>query len=257
MPNEQDQAGNQEQDVNKTEMHSNSEEEEEKDHLPGQTLSAMEKGFAGDPNGTDEEEQSRRGRSGSHSTRHSEDSQRTEDDFHDHQVPQHRSRSRAQSSVRSVRPPAVKVARAQRRGLLARLCVVDEITNAWDYSTKMKWLITAIVAVAGAAAPMGSAIVLPALVDITRDFNSTATVVNLSVAMYMLSMSIFPLYFYPPSYWLRYIANLPYFAFRWWSSFSETLGRRTIYVVAFFLFLVFNIISAVSVNIGMFIVMRV
>jgi MFS family permease len=130
----------------------------------------------------------------------------------------------------------VKVPRAQRRGLLARVCFIDEITSSFDYSTKMKWTITAIVAVAGAAAPMGSAIVLPALVDITRDFNSTPTVVNLSVAMYMLSMSIFPL---------------------WWSSFSETLGRRTIYVVSFFLFLVFNVVSALSTSIGMFIVMRV
>jgi multidrug resistance protein len=83
---------------------------------------------------------------------------------------------------------------------------------------------------------MGSSIVLPALVDIAAEFDSTATVVNLSVAFYMLSMSIFPL---------------------WWSSFSETLGRRTIYVVSFGLFLLFNVLSAVSTSIGMFIAMRV
>lgn len=52
----------------------------------------------------------------------------------------------------------------------------------------------------------------------------------------MLSMSVFPL---------------------WWSSFSETLGRRTIYISSFALFLVFNILSATSVNIGMFIACRV
>lgn len=229
-----------EKDVSKAEIQSSSEEEEEQPDLTNKTLSNITKGVGPIPAGTstwtDEEEDPRRGRSGSHSTRHSEDSRRTDDDVHDHQVPPHRSRSRAQSSVRSVRPPAVKVPRAQRRGLLAKVCFIDEVTNAWDYSLKMKWVITAIVAVAGAAAPMGSAIVLPALVDITRDFNSTATVVNLSVAMYMLSMSIFPL---------------------WWSSFSETLGRRTIYVVSFFLFLVFNVVAALSVNIGMFIVMRV
>lgn len=223
-------------DVADAEVHSSLEEEEKQSHSPSDAPSAM-KDLNIESKWTDEEEEEiRRGRSGSHSTRHSQDSQRTEDDAHDHQLPPHRTRSRAQSSVRSIRPPAVKVPRAERRGLLARFCFIDEVTNAWDYSNKMKWLITAIVAVAGAAAPMGSSIILPALVDITRDFNSTATVVNLSVAMYMLSMSIFPL---------------------WWSSFSETLGRRTIYVVSFFLFLVFNILSAVSVNIGMFIVMRV
>jgi multidrug resistance protein len=112
---------------------------------------------------------------------------------------------------------------------------MNEVTNAKHYARKTKWIVTIIVAVAGAAAPMGSSIVLPALVDITREFHSTATIANLSVAMYMLAMSIFPL---------------------WWSSFSETLGRRTIYVVSFFLFLVFNVLAAVSTSMAMFIVMR-
>lgn len=52
----------------------------------------------------------------------------------------------------------------------------------------------------------------------------------------MLSMSIFPL---------------------WWSSFSETLGRRTIYIASFTLFTLWNIISAISTSIGMLIIMRV
>jgi multidrug resistance protein len=51
----------------------------------------------------------------------------------------------------------------------------------------------------------------------------------------MLSMSIFPL---------------------WWSSFSERLGRRTIYLASFVLFVVFNCLCAVSNSIGMLIVMR-
>jgi multidrug resistance protein len=52
----------------------------------------------------------------------------------------------------------------------------------------------------------------------------------------MLSMSIFPL---------------------WWSSFSETLGRRTIYLISFALFVVWSVISAISRSIGMLIVMRI
>lgn len=51
----------------------------------------------------------------------------------------------------------------------------------------------------------------------------------------MLSMSIFPL---------------------WWSSFSERLGRRTIYLASFTLFVVFNVLCAVSKSIAMLIVMR-
>lgn len=41
------------------------------------------------------------------------------------------------------------------------------------------------------------------------------------------------------------------------SAFSETLGRRTIYVVSFFLFVVFSVLSAVSVSMPMLIVMRI
>ena len=177
----------------------------------------------------------RRGRSGSRSS-HSNDSQRTlSDSGHDHQVPPHRDRSRAQSSTRSTRREAKNVPRNQRRGLFGRFTVVAEVTNPYDYSRRHKWFLTFVISVAGAAAPMASSIVLPALVDIARDFNSTATVVNLSVALYMLSMSIFPL---------------------WWSSFSETLGRRTIYLVSFTLYLIFNILGAVAPNVGMYLAMR-
>ncbi|KAH0378150.1 MFS general substrate transporter, partial [Aureobasidium melanogenum] len=142
----------------------------------------------------------------------------------------------ATASISSQDIEPIFVPKSQRRGLLARVAVLAEVENPKHYARRTKWLITFVVAVAGAAAPMGSAIILPGLSQIDHEFNSSPTVTNLSVALYMLSMSIFPL---------------------WWSSFSETLGRRTIYLVSFFVYLVFNILSAVSVNIAMFIVMRV
>ena len=74
------------------------------------------------------------------------------------------------------------------------------------------------------------------LLQVSAALNTTPTITNLSVAFYMLSMSIFPL---------------------WWSSFSETLGRRTIYVVSFSLFLLWNILSALSKNIAMLVIMRI
>lgn len=52
----------------------------------------------------------------------------------------------------------------------------------------------------------------------------------------MLSMSIFPL---------------------WWSAFSEALGRRTVYIISFALFFLWNILCARSTSIAMLIVMRV
>ncbi|GAB7345829.1 hypothetical protein MBLNU457_4086t1 [Dothideomycetes sp. NU457] len=145
-------------------------------------------------------------------------------------------RPRPSSRSSSVYREAVKVPRSERRGLLAGVTVIAEVSEPKDLANKTKWMITAVVALAAAAAPMGSSIILPALEDIAKAFDTTPTVTNLSVAFYMLSMSIFPL---------------------WWSSFSETLGRRTIYVVSFGIFLLFNILSAVSVNIAMFVVMRI
>jgi multidrug resistance protein len=166
-----------------------------------------------------------------------------ENEAHDHQVAaRHRShsrprpRSRTHSAARSsIRGPAIKIPRHERRGILANLCIVAEVDDPYAYSRKKKWTITFIIALAGAAAPMGSSLVLPALKDIAKDFGVTATVVNLSVALYMLSMSIFPL---------------------WWSSFSETLGRRNIYLTSFVLFTIFNALAGVSTDIAMFIIMR-
>ncbi|KAI4724244.1 MFS general substrate transporter [Aureobasidium sp. EXF-10728] len=164
----------------------------------------------------------------------------TTDGIHPVSSPDHEDASslekQATASIASEDVDPIFVPKGQRRGLLARVAIIAEVENPKHYARRTKWFITFVVAVAGAAAPMGSSIILPGLSQIDREFNSSSAVTNLSVAFYMLSMSVFPL---------------------WWSSFSETLGRRTIYLVSFFLFLVFNILSAVSVNIAMFIVMRV
>jgi hypothetical protein len=53
---------------------------------------------------------------------------------------------------------AVKVPRSRRRGLLGRFALVAEVQNPYDYDNNLKWFITFIVALAGAAAPMGSSI---------------------------------------------------------------------------------------------------
>jgi multidrug resistance protein len=127
------------------------------------------------------------------------------------------------------------VPRKLRRGLFGHLTIIAETTTPKYYPRRTKWLITAVVALAAAAAPMGSATIMPALTMVARDFKVSDTVTNLSVALYMLSMSIFPL---------------------WWSSFSETLGRRTIYIVSFMMFVLFAILSSVAKNIAMLIVMR-
>ncbi|KAF6218445.1 hypothetical protein HO133_005794 [Letharia lupina] len=133
-------------------------------------------------------------------------------------------------------PEPVKVPRSQRRGLFGRFSILAEVEEPKHYPRRTKWYITFVVALAAVAAPMGSAIIFPSLLQISDDLHTSPTITNLSAALYMLSMSIFPL---------------------WWSSFSETLGRRTIYLTSFTLFLLFNILSAVSKDIAMLIIMRV
>lgn len=139
------------------------------------------------------------------------------------------------SRTTSVTPAAVIVDRRNRRGMFARLSLIPEVENPYFYARKTKWLLTIIVAFCGMAGPMGSAIVMPVLQDIAIDFKASSVISNMSVAVYMLAMGIFPL---------------------WWSSFSETSGRRTIYIVSFAFFVIFGILSAVATNISMLVVMR-
>lgn len=135
----------------------------------------------------------------------------------------------------TVTPDAVIVDRKSRRGLFASLAVIPEVENPYHYARKTKWFITVIISFCAMAAPMGSTIVMPALKDIAEDFHASKTIGNMSVAVYMLAMAIFPL---------------------WWSSFSETAGRRTIYIASFALFILWAVLSAISANITMLIVMR-
>ncbi|KAH6899832.1 major facilitator superfamily domain-containing protein [Thelonectria olida] len=143
-----------------------------------------------------------------------------------------RSQSRA-SSARS-RPLSI-VPRSQRRGLFGSITLVPEIPYPPDYKKSTKWGLTFIIALATAAAPLGSTVVYPALPVLAKEFHASETVTNLSVALYMISMAIFPL---------------------WWSSFSEEFGRRTIYLISFTLFVIFSVLSAISTNITMLIVFR-
>ncbi|KAK2592130.1 hypothetical protein QQS21_010168 [Conoideocrella luteorostrata] len=143
---------------------------------------------------------------------------------------------RTQSRVSSSRSKAVTiVSRSKRRGLFAGLAITPEVERPYEYKNSTKWSITGTVALAALAAPLGSSIFYPALNSLSMEFDTSATVANLSVALYMLSMAIFPL---------------------WWSSFSEEFGRRSIYIISFILFIVFAVLCAVSQNIAMLVVFR-
>ncbi|KAI1273800.1 major facilitator superfamily domain-containing protein [Xylaria sp. FL0933] len=145
--------------------------------------------------------------------------------------------SHVRSAASSTRPRiTTPIPRERRRGLLSSLELVPEIENPYHYNNGVKWVLTLFVAVAASAAPMGSAILYPSLQEIAEELHVSETVVNLSVAVYLISMSVFPL---------------------WWSSFSETLGRRSIYLSSFLLNVAFSTASGRAQNIGQLIVFRI
>ena len=53
---------------------------------------------------------------------------------------------------------AAIVPKSEQRGLLARLAIIPEIESPYEYTNNTKWIITAVVAMAAAGAPMGSGI---------------------------------------------------------------------------------------------------
>jgi hypothetical protein len=80
--------------------------------------------------------------------------------------------SKSRSS--SVRSRPISIPRSKRRGLLARFTIIPEVQNPHDYKRSIKWFITFQVAIAAAAAPMGSAIIL-------RKYNTFPTYWTISI----------------------------------------------------------------------------
>lgn len=68
--------------------------------------------------------------------------------------PPRRTRSSASSKV----PELIVVPRSERRGLLARLAFIPEVRDAYAYTNRSKWIITAVVAAAAVGGPMGTSI---------------------------------------------------------------------------------------------------
>ncbi|KAK9452059.1 major facilitator superfamily domain-containing protein [Limtongia smithiae] len=121
-------------------------------------------------------------------------------------------------------------------GFLHRVCFVRELENPYEYPSLVKGLVVFVLAFAAMVPAMGSAVFYPAVHDIADEFDTSLSVINLSVGFYMFSLGLFPL---------------------WWSYFSEIGGRRGVYVVSFLLFTLFNIGCALAKSITMLIIFRI
>lgn len=129
-----------------------------------------------------------------------------------------------------------RVSIKERRGLFSRIAILPEYGEPRDYPPHIKHIIVFIVAFAAICGPMGTSIMLPAIDDIVEDLNTQVSIVNISVGIYLLALGIVPL---------------------WWSAFSETYGRRNIYIISFTLFVGFSTGCALSPNIAALIIFRV
>lgn len=187
-------------------------------------------------------------------TYHDRESSASFDETHEHQPPtqleqtdlekgqlrrsglaQISSRLSAKSNKSNLSRKSHTVPRLKRRGVLAQITVIPELDDARNYSTRVKFMIVVIVAFAAVTGPMGTSIILPAVNDVSKDLKTSASVVNVSVGIYLISLGVFPM---------------------WWSNFSERHGRRSVYVVSFIWFFAFSIGTALAPNIAGLIVLR-
>jgi hypothetical protein len=79
-------------------------------------------------------------------------------DVLDHEKKTNLSRVQSRHGSSFVNTETDIVPRDQRRGLLGRLTLIPEVERPYEYKDSTKWMITAIVALAAAGAPMGSSI---------------------------------------------------------------------------------------------------
>jgi multidrug resistance protein len=140
------------------------------------------------------------------------------------------------SDLSQLSDKALQRPRNNRRGLLAQVTIIPEFYDARDYPMALKSVLVLVIGLAAMIGPMGTTIVFPAIDSMIEDFGTTTMMVNVSVGIYLLALGVFPL---------------------WWSSFSESLGRRTVYITSFTMYIGFAIGAALSPSINALIVFRV
>ncbi|ODV83551.1 hypothetical protein CANARDRAFT_9371 [[Candida] arabinofermentans NRRL YB-2248] len=170
-------------------------------------------------------------------TRATDKSTRTSDILNDEETEPIQKSSTNLSRISTIKfDPSKIVPKNKRRGLLANLCLIPEYENPRELPKNVKYLTVLIVAVCAIIGPMGTSILLPATDSVVDELNTTVTIVNISIGIYLITLGVFPL---------------------WWSNFSERHGRRSIYVISFILYFAFSIGTSLSTSIGMLIGFRV
>ncbi|TFY76172.1 hypothetical protein EWM64_g7840 [Hericium alpestre] len=111
----------------------------------------------------------------------------------------------------------------------------DDPEDPRNWTPLYKWYLTAVAAWSVVSVAFGSAIVTGDFKDIEKEFGVNNVVVALSVSLMVVGFGIGPLA---------------------WSPLSELYGRRILWTIPYFLYVIFNIPCALAPNIGTLLVCR-
>ncbi|KAI8984282.1 major facilitator superfamily domain-containing protein [Mycotypha africana] len=107
--------------------------------------------------------------------------------------------------------------------------------HPWNWPRRKKSLILLLVGTNAFMGYFSSAVYIPASHDIMLYFNTNLTVINATIALFLLMIAIAPLF---------------------WAPFSERIGRRWIYITSMLFFAICSAIVGISRNLGLFFAFR-
>ncbi|KAI0066245.1 MFS general substrate transporter [Artomyces pyxidatus] len=111
----------------------------------------------------------------------------------------------------------------------------DDPEDPRNWSKLYKWMITSVVALCVVSVAFGSAIMTGDFHDVQDEFGVSETVVALTVSLMVVGFGLGPLA---------------------WAPLSELYGRRPLWIIPFWLYVIFNIPCALAKNIGTLLVCR-
>ncbi|KAF9926478.1 hypothetical protein FBU30_003949 [Linnemannia zychae] len=104
-----------------------------------------------------------------------------------------------------------------------------------DWPRRKKNIVVFVIAYCAFVGPLGSSIYMPAVLNIKDDLNTTSSLVSATLSVYVLGLGIMPIF---------------------WAALTDFLGRRPIYLISMFIFIIGSIFAAISHNIWVFLIMR-
>ncbi|KAG0263020.1 hypothetical protein BG011_009417 [Mortierella polycephala] len=104
-----------------------------------------------------------------------------------------------------------------------------------NWPTRKKNIVIFTIAYCAFVAPLGSNIYMPAVLQVKDDLNTTSGLISATLSVYVLFMGIMPVF---------------------WASLCDYFGRRPIYLMSMFIFILGSIFAALSHNVWVFFFMR-